>query len=316
MTMRRTVRFAAVIQALMLLVRTGAAQGTYEIEVYSTEITPVKSLLIELHSNYTFRGSDVTVFAGGHAPVIDPDQWLRGPSNVHEGVGRCSPTGVPYLQRTADTRASFVLRNFSGVACATTLPSNAYAEHESVELVTGLTSWSEVGAYLFTSEQMSPLISAVGGSLRYKVRAPGAWKWPVNVAFSTEIEYDDPRYSTDQWTWELRPVIEKAIGRWYLSVNPTVERTLVGAGVPIGMQFSPSAKAEFDVTDRISAGIEYYSAYGKIGAFAPPASRLQQAFGVIDLHVSPLWEVNAGLGAGMTPATNHLVAKVILGRRI
>jgi hypothetical protein len=61
--------------------------------------------------------------------------------------------------------------------------------------------------------------------------------------------------------------------------------------------------------------VEYYGAYGKVGDAAPAANRLQQFFAVIDLHTSAAWEVNAGIGAGTTPASSHLVAKLILGRR-
>ncbi|MGH7655566.1 MAG: hypothetical protein ACREN6_12975 [Gemmatimonadaceae bacterium] len=298
--------------AMMLVAapRQASAQGSYEIEVYSTEIAPVKSLLVELHSNYTFRGSDLTT-TGSHAPVID-DEWVALARRDLSASVNCS---TPFFQQTAPSRASLSVHDLTGAGCATTLPSNSYATHETVEAVTGLTSWSEIGAYLFTSEQNAPLARAVGASVRYKVRAPLVWHWPVNIALSTELEYDDPRFSADRWTWELRPVIDKALGRWYVSLNPTLERTLEGAGVVNGLQFSPSAKTDFDFTDRISGGVEYYGAYGKIGGFAPAQSRLQQCFGVVDLHVSPKWEINAGLGAGMTPATSHLVGKVILGRR-
>lgn len=293
--------------------RSAVAQGSYEIEVYSTEIAPVKSLLLELHSNYTFRGSDVTTF-GSHAPPVD-DQWLAADRPGVASAVACVHGTTPLFQAGAALRGAQRSNDLTGASCVLALASNSYATHETIEAVTGLTAWSEVGAYLFTSEQDGPLVRAVGGSVRYKVRAPGAWNWPVNVAFSTEIEYDDPRFSNDSWSWELRPVIERAVGRWYVSLNPTLERTLQGTGVINGIEFSPSAKTEFDFTDRVSGGVEYYGAYGKLGGFAPVESRLQQLFGVVDLRVSPLWEVNAGLGAGTTPATNHLVAKLILGRR-
>jgi hypothetical protein len=303
--------------SLLMLASAGQAahaQGTYEIEVYSTEIAPVKSLLLELHSNYTFRGRDVITTTGSHAPLID-DQWLAGPSDGVAAAANCSNGSRPFFQRTASPRANFQLHDLTGGACVSVLGSNSYATHETIEAVTGLNDWSEVGAYLFTSEQASPLARVMGGSVRYKLRAPGAWYWPVNLALSTELEYDDPRFSNDKWTWEVRPVIDRSLGRWYLSVNPTLERTLEGTGVPNGVEFSPSAKATFDFTDRVTGGVEYYGAYGKVGGFAPPASRLQQFFGAVDLHVSPLWEVNVGVGTGTTPATSHLMAKLILGRR-
>ena len=290
------------------------AQGGYEIEVYSTEIAPVKSLLLELHSNYTFRGLDKTT--GTNSPPLDAGEWIAGSFGVAQSASpaaQCTHIVLPYFQLTAPSRVSMRLADLTGTPCVPQA-TGTYAAHETVELVTGLTSWSEIGAYVMTSEQMGPLVRAIGGAVRYKARIPGAWNWPVNVALSTELEYDDPRYSTDTWTWEIRPVIDRSFGRWYVSMNPTIERTLEGAGTVNGMQFAPSAKGSFDFTEKLTGGVEYYAAYGKIGGFAPGASRVQQLFGVVDLHFSPLWEINAGLGAGATPATSRLVGKLILGR--
>jgi len=36
---------------------------------------------------------------------------------------------------------------------------------------------------------------------------------------------------------------------------------------------------------------------------------------VSDLNVSPLWEINIGVGLGVTAATDHLIVKGIIGRR-
>jgi hypothetical protein len=35
----------------------------------------------------------------------------------------------------------------------------------------------------------------------------------------------------------------------------------------------------------------------------------------MDRNVSPLWEINIGVGIGATAATDHLIFKAILGRR-
>ena len=289
------------------------AQGGYEVEVYSTEMTPVRSLLIELHSNYTFRGRDKTIAANG--PPLDAGEWIAGGFGVERSLStaaQCTHIVLPYFQVTAPSRLSLKVADLTGTPCVPAA-TGTYAAHETIEAVTGLTSWSEIGAYVMTNEQPGPLVRAVGGAVRYKARVPLAWNWPVKFALSTELEYDDPRYSADSWTWELRPVVDRSLGRWYFGVNPTVERTLVGAGTVNGMQFAPSAKSSFDITEKLTGGVEYYAAYGKIGGFAPGASRVQQVFGVIDLHVSPVWEINAGVGAGATPASSRLVTKVILG---
>ena len=40
-----------------------------------------------------------------------------------------------------------------------------------------------------------------------------------------------------------------------------------------------------------------------------------QILPAIDLNLSPKWEVNFGLGVGLTRSTDHLIAKMILGYR-
>jgi hypothetical protein len=311
-------RRAITLGAVVLFGSAGAlrAQGGYEIEVYSAEIAPLRSLLLELHSNYTFRGRDKSTAAG--STPLDAGEWIAGGFGAvpsMSSAAQCTHIVLPFFQVGASSHVSMKLADLTGTPCVAP-PTGTYATHETIEAVTGLTSWSEIGAYLMTSEQIGPLVRAIGGAVRYKARIPGTWNWPANVALSTELEYDDPRYSTDTWTWEIRPVVDRSFGRWYVSVNPTVERTLEGAGTVSGMQFSPSAKGSFDFTEKLTGGVEYYAAYGKIGGFAPGASRIQQIFGAVDLHVSPAWEVNAGLGVGATPGTSRLVGKLIVGRRM
>jgi len=188
--------------------------------------------------------------------------------------------------------------------------------HETVELTQGLTDWSEVGFYVFTSEQNGHGVQWVGDHIRPRVRVPESWGWPVGVSLSMEIGYQRPAYSPDTWTWEIRPIIDKAMGRWYFAVNPAFERTLHGPGVRDGFDFAPSVKVGYDFTQVVSGGIEYYADYGRFGGFVPTRDQQQQVFLVADLHVSPLWEINFGVGIGATSATDHLIFKAILGRRI
>jgi hypothetical protein len=43
--------------------------------------------------------------------------------------------------------------------------------------------------------------------------------------------------------------------------------------------------------------------------------QMQQIFAVTDLNFSKDWEFNFGVGVGMTHATDHLIVKMIIGRR-
>lgn len=187
--------------------------------------------------------------------------------------------------------------------------------HETLELTAGINSWSEVGFYVFTSEQDGHGVQWVGDHIRPRVSVPESWGWPVGVSLSNEIGYQRSAYSPDTWTWEIRPIIDKKIGRWYLAVNPVLDRTLHGPDTRHGYDFAPAAKIGYDFTRAISAGIEYYADYGTLGDFATVHDQQQQIFLVADLNLSPIWEINFGVGLGATGSTDHLIVKAILGHR-
>ncbi|HEX3927168.1 MAG TPA: hypothetical protein VHW65_04165 [Gemmatimonadales bacterium] len=312
--MRRTALLASVL-AIGVIPRCAQAQAAYEIEVYGAEMAVPGSLLLELHSNYTITGSQGA--AGGRPGAIDDDDWQRP---AHAADPACTSGGFPLFSRVPATNASFHLTPGDAISAAATpcnaATTNTHAIHETLEASTGLTSWAELGAYVFASKMPDGGLQVVGGSARLRVRAPLEWKLPVDAGLSVEVEHEGASYSPNTLTLEIRPIFDRSAGRWYVSLNPTIERTLRGAGVTAGLGFSPSGKLSCDLNRVVSAGVEYYGAFGQLGSFAPPLERLQQFFGVVDLHTGAAWEINGGLGVGTTPASSHLVAKVILGRRL
>jgi len=194
------------------------------------------------------------------------------------------------------------------------LPSN-HAEHETVEITQGINSWFETGFYIFTSIQPHGGWQWVGDHIRPRFRIPESWHWPVGVSLSNEIGYQRAAFSPDTWTWEIRPIVDKKIGPWYLSFNPTLDRSLHGLSVNQGVVFSPNAKFSYDFTKRIAGGLEYYGSLGPITGFDPLREQQQQIVPTIDLDLGPKWEFNFGVGVGVTGATDHLIIKCILGRR-
>src|SRR5215469_1330901 len=195
------------------------------------------------------------------------------------------------------------------------IPTN-HAIHETVEITHGFNDWFETGWYIFTSyNQYGYGHGWVGDHIRPRVRVPESWKWPVGVSLSLEFGYQRPQYSADTWTLEIRPIIDKQLGRWYLAFNPTVDRSFHGPSVSAGVVFSPNVKAGFDVTKKVNVGFEYYGSLGPVTGFDPISQEQHQIFGAFDLNVSPKWEFNGGVGVGLTGATDHLIVKFILGRR-
>jgi len=194
------------------------------------------------------------------------------------------------------------------------LPDN-HALHETIEVTHGFNSWFEVGFYFFTSERSGAGIDWVGDHIRPRVRVPESWHWPVGVSLSTEIGYQRPSFSSDTWTWEIRPIVDKRLGRWYLALNPALERSFHGPSVNKGLEFSPDAKVSYDFTPKVAFGMEYYGAFGPITGFDPVGEQQHQFYPAFDLNLAPQWEINFGVGVGVTASTDHLIAKAIVGYR-
>jgi len=198
------------------------------------------------------------------------------------------------------------------------VPTN-HAEHETLEITQGWTDWFETGFYVFSSIQPGSSNDAgwnwVGDHIRPRFTAPKSWHWPVGVSISQEIGYQRRQFSEDTWNYELRPIIDKQLGRWYLDFNPTFDKSLHGLNAGKGWEFSPNVKISFDFTKKISGGVEYYGAIGPVSQFDPIDQQSQQIFPVIDLNLSPKWEINFGAGVDVSNASDHLIVKGIIGRR-
>jgi hypothetical protein len=189
------------------------------------------------------------------------------------------------------------------------------ALHETLEITQGITDWFETGFYVFTSARDGQGWQWVGDHIRPRVRIPPSWKWPVGISLSMEVGYQRPTVSPDIWTWEIRPIVDKQLGHWYLAVNPALERTLVGPDVSKGLEFSPAAQVGYDLSHFVNVAAEYYASLGSIQEFDPMQEQQHQLFGVVNLNFGAAWEFNAGLGEGFTRGTDHLIAKMILGHR-
>jgi hypothetical protein len=193
-------------------------------------------------------------------------------------------------------------------------PTN-HAGHETIEITHGFTDWFETGFYIFTSMRSGQGWQWVGDHIRPRFRVPEKWHWPVGVSLSNEIGYQRRQFSEDTWTWEIRPIIDQKVGKWYWSLNPTLDRSWHGPGVRQGVVFSPNFKFSYDFTPKIAGGVEYYGSVGPVTGFDPVAQQQHQIFPAVDLNIAPQWEINFGLGVGVTRSTDHLIAKMILGYR-
>jgi len=190
------------------------------------------------------------------------------------------------------------------------------AEHETIEITHGFNDWLEVGFYYFSTLNPGYGYNWVGDHIRPRVAAPESWKLPVGLSLSTEFGYQKSDYSSDIYTLEIRPIIDKKIGRWYFSLNPVLDYSFKGANAGKGGEFSPDFKFSYDISKKVAFGLEYYGSLGPVTGFFPVAQQEQQIFPAFDLDLDPRWEVNFGAGYDFTNSSDHLIFKVILGRRL
>jgi hypothetical protein len=219
------------------------------------------------------------------------------------------PPGRTMFETHTNFTVSGTKKDQNGVA------ATEHAWHETFEITHGFNNWFETGFYIFTAASPQYGWQWVGDHIRPRVRVPEEWKWPVGVSLSTEVGYQRRRFSEDTWNWEIRPIIDKKIDKWYLSFNPTVDRSFHGPGIREGVVFSPNFKLGYDLTKRVTAGFEYYGGLGPVRGFDPISDQQQQIIPSIDLDLGPDWEFNFGVGVGMTRGTDHLLVKMIIGRR-
>ncbi len=180
--------------------------------------------------------------------------------------------------------------------------------HETVEITHGWTKYFETGFYIFTAYTPGHGYQWVGDHIRPHFSIPVSWHWPVGVSISNEFGWARPLFARNTWTWEIRPIIDKQMGRFYWSINPDFDRSFQGPDAKKGFEFEPQGALSYNVTKRVALGLEYYSSLGSITGFDPLADQTHQIFPVID----PIWlrsgnSTSASAGGSPTPVTGATI---------
>ncbi len=194
------------------------------------------------------------------------------------------------------------------------LPDN-HVVHETIEITHGWTPWFETGFYFFNSIGSDGRTAYVGSHIRPRVAAPLSWKWPVGVSISTEFGFQKKAFSANTSTLEIRPIVDKKINKWYISLNPTIDKSFAGPDQNRGFIFSPNVKVSYDISKVVAIGPEYYGSTGPFFHYDSFQNQMHQLFAAVDLNTDPDWEFNGGVGYGFTRATEKAIFKIIIGRR-
>ena len=202
----------------------------------------------------------------------------------------------------------------------TSAPPNEFALnhqlHVTAEITHGFTNYFETALYIVTAGYVPDHGAQFAGwRIRPRFRLPELEGFPFKVSISFEVGFNQPEFEADTRTLEIRPIFEREQGRLYLSINPDLTKSFRGPGSSEGLGFEPGVKVAWDVTPKAAAGIEYYAETGPLKHFNPLSEQHHLIFPTLDLNVSPDWELNFGVGRGLTNTSEHWIVKSIMGYR-
>jgi hypothetical protein len=184
-----------------------------------------------------------------------------------------------------------------------------HALNGTPELAYGVTDWYELGWYApFTVDQDGHAVSD-GFKFRQLFVTPDAAKREFFYGVNLELSYATQRFSDTKYNAEIRPIIGVRKGAYEFIVNPIVD---IGIGQNGQTEFAPAARLARKFGEDFALGIEYYSTLGPIGAFPSFSEQQHQIFGVVDFKVGR-FDVNFGVGYGLTGGSDRLATKLIIG---
>jgi len=181
--------------------------------------------------------------------------------------------------------------------------------HLALELTRGITDHWEVTAYLLSAYRPGPGVEYAGWRVRSRVRAPESWRLPVDLGIAAELEFSPAAYDETTTGLEIRPILEKRIGRVQLQLNPVIERALTTTSGEGEWEVEPSGRVGIAVSKRVALSVEYYGKTGLFGSALPGSQQVHQFYPGVDLRLGDDIELNMSVGFVTTSSGNRLVLK-------
>jgi hypothetical protein len=185
----------------------------------------------------------------------------------------------------------------------------------------GVTDWFEQGLYLpLYSHSQNDGGTYNGFKLRELFVRPHAddhtFFYGVNFEFSVNQRQWDPR----RYTSEVRPIIgwhlKPAEGSHWkpidIIVNPIVDTSYAG-GLK-SLDFAPSVRAAYNLSDKWAVAVEEYADYGPLRQIYSAHEQSHQIWAVMDRTSKKFINIEAGVGFGLTSSSDRVTLKLMLSR--
>lgn len=180
------------------------------------------------------------------------------------------------------------------------------------EFYYGLSDTLELGLYVLTTRQPGRNPTYDGSKLRVKFIAPhdetqGAF-WGANL----EIGDTSLRVSPQPWGTELKGIYGYRWSRWLFAANLNLDWTSSRAfGGPVSLDVD--TKLAYTTDAGYQLGFESYNELGEAANLGHLNQNSETLYAVVDTDLGKGMDLNAGIGRGLTTASDRWVIKFILG---
>jgi hypothetical protein len=182
--------------------------------------------------------------------------------------------------------------------------------HETLEITHGFSDFFEVGFYFFNAIGSDGRTGYAGSHIRPRFSVPESLDLPVGLSLSFEMGYQRIGFFGNHWLFEVHPIIDKELGSFYISVNPTFDWNIDRHD----FEFNPCMQVSGKINSKADLGFEWYSGYGPVQNFLAWGEQHQVLFLATNINFGNRWEFNAGVGRGLNPSNDPWIIKCIVGK--
>ena len=178
------------------------------------------------------------------------------------------------------------------------------------EFYYGISDTLELGIYVLTTTAPGDSINYDGAKVRLKYIHPhdeteGSF-WGANL----EVGKTSLRVSQAAWNAELKGIYGYRSGRWTFAVNSDLDWSLSAPSSPVALGID--TKVAYRVNAGYQLGFESYNELGPLSDLGHLNQQSQTLYAVVDTQLGK-FDLNAGIGYGLTTASDRWLVKAIVG---
>ena len=175
----------------------------------------------------------------------------------------------------------------------------------------GVLPWFEAGVYFpLYSLTRDNSITYNGFKLRALFVTPDAAKREFFYGVNFEFSFNAKRWDARRFTSEIRPIIGWHLKPVDIIINPILDTAYDGIK---NLDFAPATRVAYNLSPAWATAVEEYDDFGPVRRFNPAGDQAHTLYGVVD-HTGKGWELEAGVGMGLTRSSDRVVLKLMLSR--